>query len=163
MKDSSNEIPRRRLLSFTAILLCLSSGVVAPMRRSAGSDDSAPLTIGAATVTRSSHDKLVEYPWGHLRWFASADLKNSSAMTVGLATFKPGTGIPLHAHPNGDEIVHVVKGHVLVTVGNESIQLNEGDTITFLKGVRHSGKNLDTEDAVMFVSFSSPDRRIVWE
>ena len=129
----------------------------------AGGEDSAPSMIGPVTITRARHDRIVDYPWGRLRWHASADIGNSKTMTVGEATFKPGTGIPEHSHPNGDEIVHVLKGCVLFTVGDRAIELKEVDTANIPAGVHHGGRSIGATEAIMSVSFSSASRLIVWE
>lgn len=117
----------------------------------------------SAVIIRSSESGVVEYPWGRLTWFASAKLGNSSTMTIGQAMFRPEQGIPTHLHPNGEEIVHVLKGRVLVLVEGRPVTLEEGDTITIPAGIAHSGKNIGVGEALMSVSFSSADRQIIWK
>ena len=120
-------------------------------------------TIKDAIVTRSTDNKVIEYPWGHLAWYVSRELNNSDTMTVGEAVIKPGQENPRHFHPNCDEVLHVLKGHILHTMGDKSVEMNEGDTVSIPAGVHHNAKNIGTENAVLAISFSSADRQAVGE
>jgi quercetin dioxygenase-like cupin family protein len=84
-------------------------------------------------------------------------------MTVGEAVIKPGQENPRHFHPNCDEVLHVIRGHILQTVGDKSVEMNEGDTVSIPAGIRHNAKNIGTEDAVLAISFSSATRQTIGE
>jgi quercetin dioxygenase-like cupin family protein len=120
-------------------------------------------TIDEAIVTRSANNQVIQYPWGRLTWYVSHELKNSDAMTVGEAVIKPGQENPRHFHPNCDEVLHVIKGHILQTMGDKSVEMNEGDTVSIPAGIHHSTKNIGTENAVLAISFSSAARQVVGE
>jgi quercetin dioxygenase-like cupin family protein len=108
-------------------------------------------------------NKTVQYLWGHLTWYVSRELKNSDAMTVGEAMIKPGQSDPTHYHPNCDEVLHVLKGQILQTIGDKTVMMREGDTVSIPVGVKHSAKNVGLDDAVLSISFSSADRRVIGE
>jgi len=120
-------------------------------------------TIDAAIVTRAANNQVIQYPWGHLTWYVSHELNNSDTMTVGEAVIKPGQENPRHLHPNCDEVLHVVKGHILQTMGDRSVEMNEGDTVSIPAGIYHNAKNIGTEDAVLAISFSSATRQVIGE
>ena len=120
-------------------------------------------TIDAAIVVRSANNQVLQYPWGHLTWYVSHELKNSDTMTVGEAVIKPGQENPRHFHPNCDEVLHVIKGHIVQTVGDRSVEMNQGDTVNIPAGIHHNTKNIGTEDAVLAISYSSATRRVVGE
>jgi quercetin dioxygenase-like cupin family protein len=120
-------------------------------------------TIDDAVVMRAADNKVIEYPWGHLTWYVSRELKNSDTMTVGEAVIKPGQENPRHYHPNCDEVLHVLKGHILHTMGDKSAEMNEGDTVSIPAGIHHNAKNIGKENAVLAISFSSADRQVVGE
>jgi len=120
-------------------------------------------TIEDAIVMRAADNKVIEYPWGHLTWYVSRELKNSDTMTIGEAVIKPGQENPRHYHPNCDEVLHVLKGHILHTVGDKAVEMNEGDTVSIPAGIHHNAKNIGTENAVLAISFSSADRQVIGE
>lgn len=128
----------------------------APMRRyGAGFGASA----NAQTVVLPHGDTLVQpQTWGKLEWFASRTLGNSASMTVGLATISVGKSNPLHRHPNCDEILHVIQGHIMHRVGDKEYEMWAGDTVTIPEGTLHNARNIGADDAVLSISFSTPDR-----
>lgn len=120
-------------------------------------------TIDAAIVIRAVNDQVIQYPWGHLTWYVSRELNNSDTMTVGEAVIKPDRENTRHFHPNCDEVLHVIKGHILQTMGDRSVEMNEGDTVSIPAGIHHSTKNIGTEDAVLAISYSSATRKVIGE
>lgn len=102
-------------------------------------------------------------PWGKLQWFASRALGNSISVTVGMATINAGKENPVHRHPNCDEILHVLQGHIMNRVGDKQFEMKAGDTVTIPEGTLHNARNIGTEDAVLSISYSSPDRISIGE
>jgi mannose-6-phosphate isomerase-like protein (cupin superfamily) len=135
-------------------------GVAAPETSAPRDQTSTPRE---AIVTRPTDYKVVDYPWGRLTWYVSKELKNSDTMTVGEALIKPGQVAPRHYHPNCDEVMHVVRGHIVSSLGNRSVEMQAGDTVTIPAGVRHNAKNIGTEDAILAISYSSANREVVGE
>jgi quercetin dioxygenase-like cupin family protein len=113
-----------------------------------------------AYVLPAGEAKVVEYDWGSLRWFAGRGLGNSQEMTVGECRILPGRENPAHSHPNCEEVLHLVAGHLRHIAGEEVYSLQPGDTITIPRGVRHYAQNVGDEVAVMSIAFSSADRQI---
>jgi quercetin dioxygenase-like cupin family protein len=112
----------------------------------------------AAELTRTDFD------WGHLTWFASGPNGNSDHQTVGRCVIKPGCANPRHYHPNCEEVLHVLAGTIEHDIkGHPSVTMHPGDTITIETGVRHQAHNVGPDDAVLMISFSSPDRQTVAE
>jgi len=119
--------------------------------------------VTEAVVTRSTDDKVVEFPWGYLRWHVSGELGNSDTLTVGQAVIRPGEQNPRHYHPNCDEVLYVLKGHIQHSMGDRTVEMGVGDTVSIPTGVVHNARNIGTEDAVLAISFSSADRKVVNE
>lgn len=120
-------------------------------------------SITEAVVSPAKHSQVLPQPWGRLTWYVSRELKNSDTMTVGQAVINPGQENPRHYHPNCDEVLHVVQGHILHTMGDKTIEMFEGDTVSIPAGIHHNAKNLGAEPAVLAISFSSADRIAVGE
>jgi quercetin dioxygenase-like cupin family protein len=117
--------------------------------------------VGVSQVNRHADNRVVQMPWGHLRWYTSAEMGNSRTMTTGVAVIKPGQFNPRHFHPNCDEILHVVSGKISHTMNEVTVEMNAGDTVSIPQGVLHNAKNIGTEDAVLAISFSSAYREAV--
>jgi quercetin dioxygenase-like cupin family protein len=116
-----------------------------------------------AVVTRAADRQVIEQTWGRITWYASGPLGNSETMTVGEAVIKPGQENPRHYHPNCDEILHVVRGRILHSMGTQQVEMTVGDTVSIPTGVRHNARNIGTEDAVLAISFSSAHREVIGE
>jgi quercetin dioxygenase-like cupin family protein/type 1 glutamine amidotransferase len=117
------------------------------------------VSVAKQRVLLPQPEALVEtQPWGKLEWFASRALGNSSSMTVGIATLSVGKRNPLHRHPNCDEVLHVISGHIISNVGEKEYEMKSGDTVTIPEGTWHDARNIGDQDAVLSISFSSPDR-----
>ena len=115
------------------------------------------------SVLRSSECEVVDADWGELRWHASAELGNSEDMTVGRCLLKPGQSNPRHYHPNCSELLVVIAGSVAHTLNADAeAELGAGDTVNIPVGAPHQARNLSaTEEALMFIAFSSADRQTV--
>ena len=72
----------------------------------------------------------------------------------------PGQENPAHSHPNCEEVLHLISGHITHTAGEEVYTLHPGDTITIPRGVRHNARNIGDVDAVMSIAYSSADRQM---
>lgn len=117
--------------------------------------------VGVSQVNRHAENRVVQMPWGHLRWYTSAEMGNSRTMTTGVAVIKPGQSNPRHFHPNCDEILHVISGKISHTMNEVTVEMNAGDTVSIPQGVLHNAVNIGTADAVLAISFSSAYREAV--
>ena len=117
--------------------------------------------VSISTVNKMADNTVTEMPWGQLRWFTSAELKNSRTMTTGVAIISPGKSNPRHLHPNCDEVLHVISGKISHTMNEVTVEMNAGDTVSIPQGVLHNATNIGTVDAVLGISFSSAYREAV--
>lgn len=119
--------------------------------------------ITESVVSRAADNKVLHFPWGRLDWYVSGELGNSDTMTTGLATVLPGKSNPRHFHPDCDEVLHVVQGHIRHTMNERVVEMIAGDTVSIPAGTYHNATNIGTEDAVLAISFSSAWREAVGE
>ena len=122
-----------------------------------------PKTIVEAVVRHPGEYQVIDYPWGRLTWYVSRELKNSDTMTTGEVVIRPGQENARHFHPNCDEVLHVLRGRILQSMGDNKLEMHEGDTVSIPAGVHHNQRNIGTEDAVLSLSFSSADRKTIGE
>ena len=125
--------------------------------------EGAPKKVLDAVVTRAADNQVIDQTWGKLTWYVSAQLGNSDTMTVGEAVIRPGQENPRHYHPNCDEVLRVVRGRILHSMGSRKAEMSAGDTVSIPMGVRHNARNIGTEDAVLAISFSSAHREVIGE
>ncbi len=123
----------------------------------------APPPAPQIVVLPRSDVKVEPQPWGSLEWYASRAIGNSAKVTIGQATISPGKQNPVHWHPNCDEVLHVVRGHIMHRVGDKEYEMRAGDTVVIPEGILHNARNIGTEDAVLAVSFNSADRVAIGE
>jgi mannose-6-phosphate isomerase-like protein (cupin superfamily)/type 1 glutamine amidotransferase len=125
--------------------------------------DAATKAVGEAVVTRAADVQVLAQPWGKLTWYVSAELGNSDTLTVGEAVINPGQQNPRHYHPNCDEVLRVVSGRILHTMGSRQTEMSAGDIVSIPQGVHHNARNIGTEHAVLAISFSSAHRQVIGE
>lgn len=99
--------------------------------------------------------------WGTVRWLARKDDPPGAEMMAGVAALNAGKGNAEHVHPDCEEIVYVLEGAVMHTLGDEVTTLHAGDIIIVPRGVPHRLAATDGADARAFIVFSSPDRQFV--
>jgi quercetin dioxygenase-like cupin family protein len=100
----------------------------------------------------------VREDWGCLRWLAGRATGNAEHITVGRVTIRPGKSNPRHGHGNAEEILHLLCGELEHTVGDETVRLSAGDTVSIPAGVYHNARNTGETDAVMIVAYPAGER-----
>ena len=99
-----------------------------------------------------------------LRTFVSAE-RGATAFSTGIATFKPGSRLPCHAHPVS-EAVTIISGIARLVVEGRAYVMSPLDCAHIPAGVPHSVENEDpTHELVAHSAFGSaqPAREVVGE
>jgi len=112
----------------------------------------------AVRLAADAADARIDEDWGSLTWLASQKLGNAEGLTVGRVVIKKGMSNPRHSHANCEEVLYLLRGKLDHTVGDASIILEAGDTLTVDAGVPHSAASIGDEDADMIVAYSSGNR-----
>lgn len=110
-----------------------------------------------------SESTFIQEPWGSLRWLASAAIGNAEGVTVGRVVIRAGQGNPRHSHTTCEEVLVLLRGRLRHTMGDETVTLEAGDTLTVAAGVAHGAACVGEEDAEMIVVYSSGERDFVAE
>ena len=105
-----------------------------------------------------AEDKKIQESWGWLMWLASAKLAQTSGLTVGRVLIRKGKNNPRHRHPLSEEVLHLLRGKLDHSVGDDRVLLQAGDTLRIPPGVFHNAVSVGEEDAEMIVSYNTPDR-----
>jgi quercetin dioxygenase-like cupin family protein len=109
-------------------------------------------TAGEANAAR------IDEAWGSLNWLASAAIGNAEGVTVGRVIIRAGQSNPRHSHTTCEEVLHLLRGRLRHTMGDEIVILEAGDTLTVPPYVAHSAVSIGDEDADMIVAYSSGER-----
>jgi quercetin dioxygenase-like cupin family protein len=117
-------------------------------------------TVRSAAESASTH---IREPWGSLRWLASAAIGNAEDVTLGHVIIRAGQANPRHSHTTCQEVLYLLRGRLRHTVGDATVTLEAGDTLTVAANVPHHAVNVGDEDAEMIVAYSSGRRDFVLE
>ncbi|MFI1963017.1 cupin domain-containing protein [Streptomyces pathocidini] len=83
------------------------------------------------------------FSWGQIKWLISPDLDDEAKVTTGEVIIQPGQGHAPHNHPGSEEVLYVISGEGVQTVGEgaEPFTIREGDAVYVPAGVVHSTYN----------------------
>ncbi len=96
--------------------------------------------------------------WGSLTWLAGQGVGNADGLTLGRVVIRAGHSNPAHSHGNCEEALYLLAGRLEHAVGDETVTLEPGDTLTVPAGVAHHARSVGDEDADMIVAYSAGDR-----
>jgi quercetin dioxygenase-like cupin family protein len=68
-------------------------------------------------------------------------LARGGSLMVMRVNFAPGAAAPLHSHPH-EQVSYIVSGRFEFTVGEETREVGEGDSVYIASGVSHGVKAL---------------------
>lgn len=100
----------------------------------------------------------IEEDWGSLTWLASGAIGNTEGLTLGRVIIKPGEANPRHGHNDCEEVLYLLAGRLRHTVGEETVVLEAGDTLSVPAGIYHNAVNIGDTDADMIVAYNCADR-----
>jgi quercetin dioxygenase-like cupin family protein len=95
-------------------------------------------------------------PGRHLRWLISNGAVNASNCSACVIRVAPGEKVtPAHSHPNGEEVIYVIRGTGRVLVAGEVRPVSEGTAVLFPRGVVHMLHNTGSGE-MKVVCFFAP-------
>jgi quercetin dioxygenase-like cupin family protein len=98
----------------------------------------------------------LDLPGRHLRWLVSNTGLSSTQCSACLIHVAPGERVrPAHSHPNGEEVIYIIRGTGRVLVAGEVQAVRAGSTVLFPQGAVHMLHNTGTEE-MKVVCFFAP-------
>lgn len=79
--------------------------------------------------------------WGSIKWSVTDALFPGAPLALGEVVVNPSHGHARHVHEDADEVLHVLDGEGVQTVGEEEFAVGAGDTVFIPRGVEHSTLN----------------------
>lgn len=99
-----------------------------------------------------------EQSWGWLNFLSDEETTGTPGVTVGTARINSGAENALHIHPNCAEVILFLAGTVEHVVGNEVVEVSEGDMLIVPAGVPHKARNVGTDPVEMVVIYNAGQR-----
>lgn len=101
------------------------------------------------------HTPTVALDWGTLKWLVNPSDVEGADTTVGEVIVFPGRGHAVHRHPNAQEVIYVIEGEGVQTVGDgEPFAIKAGDAVFIPKDVDHSTFNTSWRSLRLIVTYS---------
>ena len=107
-------------------------------------------------VIHETEAEELDLPGRHLSWIVNSELLGAKHCSVCVIRVEPGQTVrPAHSHPNGEEVIYIIKGSGRVMVEGEVTNLREGNAVLFPQGKVHMLQNNGAEE-MKVVCFFSP-------
>jgi oxalate decarboxylase/phosphoglucose isomerase-like protein (cupin superfamily) len=83
------------------------------------------------------------FDWGTIKWLVTPHLDEGAGLTTGEVIVYPSQGHAPHRHPGEEEVIYVISGQGVQTVGEgtEGFPISEGDIVYIPVNVLHSTYN----------------------
>lgn len=93
--------------------------------------------------------------WGTIKWLVSPDIDEGASLTAGEVIVYPGQGHAEHRHADADEVIYVISGIGVQTVGDsEPFDVVAGDAIYVPRDTLHSTFNTGWSPLRIFVVYT---------
>ena len=106
-------------------------------------------------VIHETETEELDLPGRHLRWLVTPELLDSKHLSVCVIRVAAGEKVrPAHSHPNGEEVIYIIKGSGRVLVNGEVSPVREGSAVLFPQGQVHMLHNTGTEEMKVICFFA---------
>ena len=96
-------------------------------------------------------------PGRHLRWLANAETVDPRYLSSCVIRVAPGEKVkPAHSHPNGEELIYIIKGTGRVLVDGKVDPVRAGTAVLFRQGAVHMLQNTGDEEMKVVCFFAPP-------
>jgi len=97
----------------------------------------------------------LDLPGRHLRWVITAENVNAKCSSACIIRVPPGATVkPAHSHPNGEEVIHIIRGSGRVYIEGKIEAVREGSTVLFPQGDIHMLQNTGKEEMKVICFFA---------
>jgi quercetin dioxygenase-like cupin family protein len=107
-------------------------------------------------LLHESDAEELDLPGRHLRWVAGPGTLPAGHCSACVIRVAPGEKVrPAHSHPNGEEVIYIIRGSGRVLVAGEVSAVEAGTTVLFPQGAVHMLHNTGSEE-MKVVCFFAP-------
>lgn len=99
----------------------------------------------------------LDLPGRHLRWLVAEGRLNANHCSACVIRVAPGEKVrPAHSHPNGEEVIYIIRGSGRVLVEGSVQPVKEGTAVLFPRGAVHMLQNTGSEEMKVVCFFAPP-------
>lgn len=96
-------------------------------------------------------------PGRHLRWLVTPEQLGARHLSVCVIRVPPGQTVkPAHAHPNGEEVIYIIRGHGRVLIDGKVAAVKGGTVVLFPQGSVHMLQNTGSQEMKVVCFFAPP-------
>jgi quercetin dioxygenase-like cupin family protein len=96
-------------------------------------------------------------PGRQLKWLVGKDGLQSSHCSTCVIRVAPGDKVrPAHSHPNGDEVIYIIRGSGRVMVEGAVQRVRPGSVVLFPRGAVHMLHNTGADEMKVVCFFAPP-------
>ena len=107
-------------------------------------------------VIHETEAEELDLPGRHLRWIVGAETLGARHCSACVIRVAPGERVrPAHSHPQGEEVIYIIRGSGRVLVAGEVAPVKDGSVVLFPQGAIHMLHNTGDEE-MKVVCFFSP-------
>ena len=111
-------------------------------------------------VIHESEVPEVALPGRHLRWVANEDSLGPNHLSASIIRVQPGEKVrPAHCHPNGEELIYIIRGTGRVLVDGAVDPVRAGTLVLFPQGKPHMLHNTGEEE-MKVICFFAPSTKL---
>jgi quercetin dioxygenase-like cupin family protein len=111
-------------------------------------------------VTHEDDVEELALPGRHLRWVVNEQSLNAAKCSMCVIRVAPGETVrPAHSHPNGEEVIYIVRGSGRVMIEGQVEAVREGSIVLFPQGAVHMLQNTGAEE-MKAVCFFAPSTNL---
>jgi quercetin dioxygenase-like cupin family protein len=108
-------------------------------------------------VKREADATALDLPGRELRWVVGRGGLESAHCSACVIRVAPGDKVrPAHSHPNGEEVIYVIRGSGRVLIAGEVHAVEPGSVALFPKGAVHMLHNTGAEEMHVVCFFAPP-------
>lgn len=95
------------------------------------------------------------FDWGTIKWLVTPSTVDDAATTFGEVVIYPGQGHAPHTHEGAQEVLYVIAGEGVQTVGDgDAFPIVAGDAVFVPQGAEHSTYNTTWQTLRLIVTYS---------
>lgn len=115
-----------------------------------------PIPEAKLPIIDESSIEALDLPGRRLRWLVTQDTVNARHCSMCMIQIAPGETVrPAHSHPQGEEVIYIVRGCGKVMIEGVVEPVKAGCTVLFPQGKVHMLRNTGTEE-MKVVCFFAP-------
>jgi quercetin dioxygenase-like cupin family protein len=108
-------------------------------------------------IVNENEVEALDLPGRMLRWVVTKENTQAKHCTMCVIAVQPGQTVrPAHSHPNGEEVIYIVRGSGRVLIDGVVGTVKEGSAVLFPQSSVHMLQNTGAEEMKVACFFAPP-------